>query len=475
MSERADSQRLFVTGIDTVNPLAHDINTTVKRLARRHVAIRSANGPGDVLEDYADLGYPSVIADVRDFDIGTHLRKLRFGEDEIIKVTGTTKRPNGADHLSAQLFVAASAGALRMAKVLTGKSLRVSEDQEASFGVISATGTGGILEVENGVKSKLGRIPPIDLDQFGQKLREANPDLGDRLIDGILGRAEGDQKEALAEALKKVPDLGEVIYDLITKNAPEVEAEVREHLGLPQKDKRSQDGIYLLLPGRVDEVADILFGGRAINDTQATECAAGLSAIFIASLLMRDGYAGMMLAGGTESATDKITADYFRGIKAVTRTKDPRVAGIPFGHYDPIEKEVGFVLGEGAAALNIETKEHLEERVRKGARPVVLAELLGFGASADAFHVSFPSRYGQRDAILSALAHAGLDPEAMQNIVIGGHATATGPADAHEVRSVSDVFRPDQILAMNSIKGFIGHLLGAAGAATAATNLWAAR
>lgn len=475
MVERDPSQRFFVTGIGAVTPLGHNIEDTVNGLKNGQSAIRSADGPGDILAGNRERGWPSLLADVKDFDIGTHLRNLRFSEDEIVKVIGTDKRPNEANHRSALLFLAAGAGALRMAKVLTGDSLRVSEEQGRTFGVISATGVGGSLEVEGGVKQKLGRIPSIDIDEFGRRLKDKNPDWGDRLINHILARTEVGQAEALAEALQQVPDLGEVIYELVVEQAPEIEAQVRQNLGLPTKDKRSQDGIYNLLPGRVDEVAAILFGAKVINDTQAAECAAGLSALFIASLVMRSGYAGMMLAGGTESALSTITADYFRGIKAVTRTGDQRVAGIPFGHYDALEKEVGFVMGDGAAALNIETLEHLRQRVRNGARVEALAELVGFGTSSDAHHVSFPGRYGQSEAIRSALRDAGLEAGELKNLVIPAHATATGPADAAEIRSIADVFLPRQVLGVYSIKGFIGHLLGGAGAVNAAAGIWASR
>ncbi|MEU8780223.1 beta-ketoacyl-[acyl-carrier-protein] synthase family protein [Streptomyces sp. NPDC048637] len=196
------------------------------------------------------------------------------------------------------------------------------------------------------------------------------------------------------------------------------------------------------------------------NFAVSTACASGSSALGIARDLLRAGSCDIVLAGGAESARHPIPAACFHRMGALSRrTEDPAGAGRPFD-----AARDGFVLSEGAAVLVLERPEHARAR---GVSP--RAELVGYGASCDAFHYAAPDPEGRgaAAALTAALADAGLAPRDIDHI--NAHGTGTRLNDLAEARALHTVF--PQPPAVTSLKGALGHAIGAAGAIEAAVTV----
>ena len=165
-----------------------------------------------------------------------------------------------------------------------------------------------------------------------------------------------------------------------------------------------------------------------------------------------------MRCGGTESAVTPLAIGAFTSMKALTQNPDPKRASIPFD-----AERSGFVLGEGAAILLLEELEHAKAR---GAR--ILAEVVGYGATCDAYHMTAPrpDGSGAAKAMEMALADGGAKPEDVD--YINAHGTSTPLNDAGETAAVKTVFGDHAYkLAISSTKSMTGHMLGAAGAVEA--------
>ena len=189
-----------------------------------------------------------------------------------------------------------------------------------------------------------------------------------------------------------------------------------------------------------------------------TACTGGTNAVGDAFHYIRDGYADVMLCGGTESAVTPLAIGAFTSMKALTQNPDPKRASIPFD-----AERSGFVLGEGAAILLLEELEHAKAR---GAR--ILAEVVGYGATCDAYHMTAPrpDGSGAAKAMEMALADGGAKPEDVD--YINAHGTSTPLNDAGETAAVKTVFGDHAYkLAISSTKSMTGHMLGAAGAVEA--------
>lgn len=207
-----------------------------------------------------------------------------------------------------------------------------------------------------------------------------------------------------------------------------------------------------LVPGHLS----IRYGLQGGNWSVASACASGNHAIGEAFSHIRQGLADVMLAGGAESAMHPLAAAGFCNMKAVCTTKNdaPQEASRPFDR-----DRDGFVMGEGAGLLVLEEYKHAKKR----AAPI-LAELVGYGFSSDAYHITAPSPGGQGAcrAMVSALNQAKIDPQDVD--YINAHGTSTPYNDATETRAIHTVFGSHaKKLQVSSTKSMTGHLLGAAG------------
>ena len=202
----------------------------------------------------------------------------------------------------------------------------------------------------------------------------------------------------------------------------------------------------------------ILSGFRGMCSCPVTACAGGTNAVGDAFHYIRDGYADAMLCGGTEASVTPLAIGGFTSMKALTQAEDPARASIPFD-----AERSGFVLGEGAGMLLLEELDHA---LARGAR--IYAEVVGYGATCDAYHMTAPRPDGSggAKAMALALADGGAVPEDVD--YINAHGTSTHLNDAGETAAVKTVFGSHAYkLTMSSTKSMTGHMMGAAGAVEA--------
>ncbi len=208
----------------------------------------------------------------------------------------------------------------------------------------------------------------------------------------------------------------------------------------------------------------IVLGVHGPNFAAVSACATGAHSIGMALNVLRAGQADVMLAGGVESTITAFVVNGYASMGVLSRRNDN-----PAGACRPFDKDRdGFVIGEGAGVLVLETLDHANAR---GAEPV--AELAGFGMTCDAFSIALPEPDGKyaADAMRLALDDAHLNPDQVQ--YVNAHGTSTQANDRTESRAIAAVFgRP---VAVSSSKSMIGHTLGAAGAIEAAAAALAVR
>jgi 3-oxoacyl-[acyl-carrier-protein] synthase II len=217
--------------------------------------------------------------------------------------------------------------------------------------------------------------------------------------------------------------------------------------------------VPMFIPDMASGMVSIRFGAQGPNYATVSACASSGHALGDALRILQRGDADVMLAGGSEAAVTPLCIAGFSSMKAMsTRNDDPTAASRPFD-----AGRDGFVIGEGAGAMVLETLEHAQAR---GA--TILAELAGYGASADAYHITAPepTGAGARFAMQAALDDAGASPEDVD--YINAHGTSTPHNDAMETAAIKSVFgeRAYEVV-VGSTKSMVGHLLGAAGATEA--------
>lgn len=200
-------------------------------------------------------------------------------------------------------------------------------------------------------------------------------------------------------------------------------------------------------------------GARGVSRAEVTACAAGANSIGSAFREIKHGYADAMIAGGAEAAICELGIAGFANLTALTKETDPEKACIPFD-----KNRSGFVMGEGSGVLILESLEHAQAR---GAN--ILAEIVGYGNTNDAFHMTTPSGVGAENAIKLALEEAGASPADVD--YVNAHGTSTHANEETENKAIHNVIGDKAYV--SSTKALHGHALGATGAIEAVATVQA--
>lgn len=197
----------------------------------------------------------------------------------------------------------------------------------------------------------------------------------------------------------------------------------------------------------------IQYGFKGPNIGVVTACTTGLHAIGLAARMIECGDADVMVAGGSEATVSPLGVGGFAAARALsTRNEDPTTASRPWD-----KDRDGFVLGEGSGVMVLEEYESAKARGAK-----IYAELVGFGMSGDAYHMTAPDVNGPRRSMLNALRNAGINTDQVQ--YLNAHGTSTPLGDVNETNAIKAAFGDDaKKLVVNSTKSMTGHLLGGAG------------
>ena len=270
---------------------------------------------------------------------------------------------------------------------------------------------------------------------------------------------------AVAAAGQAISDAG---LDMEQEDPYMVGCSVGSGIGSLQAMEREYDRLKEKGPGRVGPMlvplmisnmaagnVSIAYGLKGKSLNVVTACATGTHSIGEAYRTIQYGDADVMVAGGTESSITPIGIAGFSALTALSFSEDPQRASIPFD-----KDRNGFVMGEGSAVVVLEELEHAK---RRGAK--IYSELIGYGCSSDAYHITSPAEDGSgaATAMLNALKDGGVAPE--QLTYINAHGTSTHHNDLFETRAIKLAFGEQAYdLKINSTKSMVGHLLGAAGA-----------
>ena len=295
------------------------------------------------------------------------------------------------------------------------------------------------------------------------ELKDFNPqDFMDRKA---AKRMEPFSQYAVAAAKQAIDDSG---LDIEKEDPYMVGCAIGSGVGSLQAMERETQKLYEKGPNRVNPLlvplmicnmaagnVSIQFGlkGKSINDV--TACATGTNTIGEAYRSIQYGEADVMVAGGTEGSVCPIGIAGFTALTALSTVDDPAKCSLPFD-----KNRSGFVMGEGAGVVILEELEHAKARGAK-----IYAEVVGYGCSSDAYHITSPQEdgAGAARAMTNAMSDAGVTPADVK--YINAHGTGTHHNDLFETRAIKLAFGDEAAnLKINSTKSMIGHLLGAAGA-----------
>lgn len=304
-------------------------------------------------------------------------------------------------------------------------------------------------------KAKLaGEVKDLDVEQFIDKREARKMDRVTQLA--MVAAHEAMQDSGLVMENEDATRCGVIVSSGIGGlNTIESEHTKGEQKGF---DRVSPYFIPMVISNMPAGHIAIQYGFKGMCSCVVTACASGSNAIGDSFRQIRDGYADVMLCGGTEASITPLGVGGFTSLKALHTGTDPLRASIPFD-----AERSGFVMGEGAGALVLEEYGHA---VRRGAR--ILAEVAGYGASCDAHHITAPcpDGAGAAAAMAAAMADAGVQPGEIG--YINAHGTSTPMNDACETAAVKRAFgEAAKTLAISSTKSMTGHLLGASGAVEA--------
>ncbi|KAA6453318.1 beta-ketoacyl-ACP synthase II [Bacillus swezeyi] len=212
--------------------------------------------------------------------------------------------------------------------------------------------------------------------------------------------------------------------------------------------------VPMMIPDMATGQISIALGAKGVNSCTVTACATGTNSIGDAFKVIQRGDADVMISGGTEAPLTRMSFAGFSANKALSTNPDPKTASRPFD-----KNRDGFVMGEGAGIVVLEELEHA---LNRGAH--IYAEVVGYGSTGDAYHITAPAPNGEGGvrAMKEAIKDSGLTPEAVD--YINAHGTSTPYNDKFETIAIKEVFGEHAYkLAVSSTKSMTGHLLGAAG------------
>ncbi|MDY5664386.1 MAG: beta-ketoacyl-ACP synthase II [Blautia sp.] len=341
---------------------------------------------------------------------------------------------------------------------------------------VVVTGLGAVTPIGNDVetfwngvkagKVGIGEITKFDTSDYKVKLAAEIKDFvaKDHMDAKAARRMELFSQYAVAAAKEALEDAG---IDMEKEDAFRVGVIVGSGIGSLQTMEASYQRLTQKGPSRVDALMvpkmisnmaagniSIATGARGKCTNVVTACASGTHCIGDAFRTIQYGDAEVMIAGGTESCVCPLGISGFTSLTALSTQNDPLCASIPFD-----KERDGFVLGEGAGVVVLEELEHAKARGAK-----ILAEVVGYGATADAYHITSPIEDGSgaARAMTDAMKEAGVKPEEVD--YINAHGTSTHHNDLFETRAIKAAFGDAaKGLKINSTKSMIGHLLGAAG------------
>jgi beta-ketoacyl-acyl-carrier-protein synthase II len=358
------------------------------------------------------------------------------------------------------------------------------ERNEMKQNRVVITGLGAVTPLGNSVattwenviagKSGIGKLTRVDASQFpavvAAELKDFDPA-------NFMDKKEARKMDrftqyAVASALMAVEDAKLEINDT---NAARVGVWIGSGIGgmetyeqqftiFQEKGYRRVSPFFvpMLIPDMASGQVSITLGAKGINSCTVTACASGANSIGDAFKVIERGDADVMVTGGCEAPITNMSLAGFSAAKALSTNPDPATASRPFD----LNRD-GFVMGEGAGIIILESLEHAKQRGAK-----IYAEIVGYGATGDAYHITAPAPEGEGGvrAMRMALKDAGINPEDVD--YMNAHGTSTHYNDKYETLAIKQVFQEHaNKLAVSSTKSMTGHLLGAAGAVEAILSI----
>ncbi|MEH7664339.1 beta-ketoacyl-ACP synthase II, partial [Bacillus velezensis] len=336
------------------------------------------------------------------------------------------------------------------------------------LGALSPLGNDAETSWKNAIGgvSGIGPITRVESDEYPAKVAA---ELKDFNIENYMDKKEARKMDrftqyAVVAAKMAVQDAGLNITDEI---APRVGVWVGSGIG-GLETLESQFEIFLtkgprrvspffvpmMIPDMATGQISIALGAKGVNSCTVTACATGTNSIGDAFKVIQRGDADAMITGGTEAPLTRMSFAGFSANKALSTNPDPKTASRPFD-----KNRDGFVMGEGAGIVVLEELEHA---LARGAK--IYGEIVGYGSTGDAYHITAPAQDGEGGAraMQEAIKDAGIKPEEID--YINAHGTSTYYNDKYETKAIKTVFGDHAYkLAVSSTKSMTGHLLGAAG------------
>lgn len=342
---------------------------------------------------------------------------------------------------------------------------------------VVVTGVGAVSPVGNTAeeswesvingKSGIGMLTRLDSDKFPVKVaaQVKDFDIEEYILKKDARKMDRFTHYALAASIMAMKDAGleELDEELglrtgvwIGSGIGGMETHEQQFLTFQERGYRRVSPFFvpMMIPDMASGQVSIHFGAKAINSCTVTACASGTNSIGDAFEVIRRGEADVMIAGGAEAPITTMAVAGFCANKALSLNPDPATASRPFD----LDRD-GFVIGEGAGIVILEEYDHA---IARGAK--IYAELVGYGSTGDAFHITAPAPKGEGAvrAMTQALEQGGVAPEKID--YINAHGTSTAYNDEFETMAAKTVFGDHaRKLAISSTKSMTGHLLGAAG------------